>query len=112
MAYRIIQCYDIYNWYPRNEFQWDFSRKSYIFIEEISFQNVVCKMAALLSRSQCVEYLTNTRKPIRVSLILHGDAIIIFQASLVSISSVHAPMPSRRQVIALTLRPSDAYMRQ
>ena len=38
----------------RNRFQWNFNRYSYIFIQENSFENVVCEMASILSRPQCV----------------------------------------------------------
>ena len=38
-----------------NEF---FYRNSYIFIQENAFQNVVCKIAAILSRPQCVNRIT------------------------------------------------------
>ena len=37
-----------------NKLQWNFSRKSYIFIEENAFEKVVCKMAAIFSQPQCV----------------------------------------------------------
>ena len=35
--------------------QWYFNRSSYIFIQEKAFEKVVRKMAAILSRSQCVK---------------------------------------------------------
>ena len=34
--------------------QWNFNRNSNIFIQENTLENVVCKMAAILSRPQCV----------------------------------------------------------
>ena len=37
-----------------NKLQWNFNRNSYIFIPENTFQNVVWKMAAILSGPQCV----------------------------------------------------------
>ena len=37
-----------------NKFQWNFYRNSNIFIEENTFENVVCEMSAILSRSHCV----------------------------------------------------------
>ena len=43
------------NWTPRNKLQWNVNRNSYIFIQENSFENVVWKMAATLSRPQCVK---------------------------------------------------------
>ena len=38
----------------RNKLQWNFNRYSNIFIQENPFQNVVWKIAAILSRPQCV----------------------------------------------------------
>ena len=51
-------------WTPRNKLQWNFNRNSYIFIQENPFENVVWKMAAILSRSQCVNW-----HPCRCSII-------------------------------------------
>ena len=39
----------------RSKLQWNIKRNSYIFIQENSFENVVCEMAAILSRPQCVK---------------------------------------------------------
>ena len=41
-------------WTHRNKLQWNFNRSSYIFIKKNAFENVVRKMAATLSRPQCV----------------------------------------------------------
>ena len=45
--------WNIVNWTPRNKLQWNFNPNSYIFIQENVFQNVICKMAAILSLPQC-----------------------------------------------------------
>ena len=37
-----------------NKLQWKLNRNSYNFIQEDAFENVVCEMAAILSRPQCV----------------------------------------------------------
>ena len=50
------QCWNIVNWTLRNKLQWNFNRNSYIFIQENAFENVVWKMAAILSRPQCVKF--------------------------------------------------------
>ena len=42
------------NWTPKNKLQWNVNRNSYIFIQENPLENVVWKMAAILSRPQCV----------------------------------------------------------
>ena len=39
----------------RNKLQWKLKRNSYTLIQENAFQNVVWKMAAILSRPQCVK---------------------------------------------------------
>ena len=41
-----------------NKFQWNLKWNSYIFIQENAFGNVVCEMAANLSRPQCVYKLS------------------------------------------------------
>ena len=38
-----------------NKLQWDINRNSYIFIQENALENVVCEMASILSRPQCVK---------------------------------------------------------
>ena len=45
---------EIVNWTPWNKLQWNFDRNLYIFIQENRFGSVVWKMAAILSRPQCV----------------------------------------------------------
>ena len=37
-------------------FQWKFSQNTTIFIEEIARENVVCEIASILSRPQCVKH--------------------------------------------------------
>ena len=48
------QPWDIVDWTLRNKLQWNFNRNSNIFIQENAFESVVCEMAAILSRPQCV----------------------------------------------------------
>ena len=49
------QCRNIINFILRNKLQWNFNRYSNIFIQENPCHNVVWKMAAILSRPQCVK---------------------------------------------------------
>ena len=49
------QCWNIVNWTLRNKVQWNLNQKSYIFIKENTFQNIVWKIAAILSWPQCVK---------------------------------------------------------
>ena len=51
------QCWNIDNWNLRNKLQWNLKWNSYIFIQENAFENVVWKMAAILSRPQCVKHM-------------------------------------------------------
>ena len=44
----------IVSWTPWNNFQWNFNQNTKIFKPENLFENVVCKMAAILSRPRCV----------------------------------------------------------
>ena len=54
-SHYLNQCWDIFHWTHENKFQWNFNQNSYIFIQENPFENIVCKMAAILSRPQCVK---------------------------------------------------------
>ena len=53
--------YYIVNSKLRNKLQWNLNRNSYIFIQENTFENVVCEMVAILSRPQCVEMKLSIR---------------------------------------------------
>ena len=56
-SHYLNQCWNIVNKTPRNTLQWNFKRNLYIFILENSFKSVVWKMAAILSRPQCVNII-------------------------------------------------------
>ena len=49
------QCWNIVNKILRNKLKWNFNRNSNIFIQENGFESVVCEMAAILYRPQCVK---------------------------------------------------------
>ena len=53
-SYYLNQCWYIVNWTLRIKLQWNFNWNSYICFQENAFEKVVCKMAANLSRPQCV----------------------------------------------------------
>ena len=55
-SHYLNQCWNIVNWNLRNNLQWNINQNSYIFIQENAFENVVRKLAAILSLSQCVRY--------------------------------------------------------
>ena len=50
------QCWVFGCWTLRNKLQWNFYRNSNIFIQENGLECVVCEMAAILSRPQCVNW--------------------------------------------------------
>ena len=55
-SHYLNQCWNIVNWAIGNKPQWNLKRNSYIFTEENAFENVVLKMASILSRLQCDNY--------------------------------------------------------
>ena len=48
------QRWNIVNWTLGNKLQWNLNRNSNIFIHDNALEHVVCEMAAILSRRQCV----------------------------------------------------------
>ena len=49
------RCCVIVNWALRNKCQWNFNKNMIMFIQENEFENIVCKMAAILSRPKGVK---------------------------------------------------------
>ena len=49
------QCCNIVNGAIGNKIQWNLNENLYIFVQENAFENVVWKMASILSRPQCVK---------------------------------------------------------
>ena len=49
-----ISCWNIVKSNLRNKLQWNLKQNLYIFIQGIAVENVICKMAAILSQPQCV----------------------------------------------------------
>ena len=56
-SHYINQCWNVVNWAIRNKLQWNRTRNSYIFIPKNAFENVVGKMAAILSRPHCANHI-------------------------------------------------------
>ena len=56
-SHYLNQWWSIVNWTLRNKLQWNFNRNLNIVIHENAFENVVCEMAAMLYRPQCVNCL-------------------------------------------------------
>ena len=55
-SHYLNQCWNFDNCTLGNKLQWNLNRNVYIFIQENAFANVVWKMAAILSRPQCVNF--------------------------------------------------------
>ena len=53
-SHYLNQCWNIANCTRSNKLHWNLNQNSYIFIQENAFENVICKMAAILSRPYCV----------------------------------------------------------
>ena len=56
-SHYLNQCWNIVDWTRRNKLQWNLNKNSNIFIHENALQNIVWKMAAILSRPQCINIL-------------------------------------------------------
>ena len=56
-SHYLNQCSNIVDWTLRNKLQWNLCRNSNIFIQENTFESVVCEVASILSRPQCVKPL-------------------------------------------------------
>ena len=55
IGYYLNQWWNIVNWTLGNKFQWNVTRNLNIFMEENTFENVVCEMLSISSRLQCVK---------------------------------------------------------
>ena len=58
--------WNIVNWTLRNKVQWNLNRNSCIFIQENVYENIVCEMAAILSRGRWVKH--HFRRPLSLQL--------------------------------------------
>ena len=54
-SHYLNQCWNIVNWTLRNKLQWNFNRNSKHFHSR-KCENIVCEMASILSRPQCVNF--------------------------------------------------------
>ena len=55
-SHYLNQCWNIVTWAVSNKLQLNVNQNSYIFIQENPCENVVRKLAAILSRPQCVNW--------------------------------------------------------
>ena len=87
------------NWTHRNKIQWNLNPNSNTFIQQNVFENVVSKMAAILSRPQCVKW--------------KYICLMVTLSLGLSWGRVHSPIPgpAMRSVISITstvlILPSD-----
>ena len=108
-SHYLNQCCTIVRWIPRNKFQWNFNRNLYIFTHENPFQYVVLKMAAILSRPQCViEYCTVVLFDIAYPLSDYNDLIMSMMTSQITSlamvdSTVHSGADQRKHQSSASL---------
>ena len=50
----------------RHKLQWNPKRNSFIFIQVNAYENVVCEMASIFSRPQCVDTLVDTNATVKL----------------------------------------------
>ena len=79
-------------WTPRNKLEWNFNRNSDIFIQESAFECIVCEMAAILSRPQCVNACDDCR-----DLVGYLSNLDSFTVSLHSTKHRHLPAVGAEQ---------------
>ena len=78
-SHYLNQCWNIGNWTLRSIRQWNLNQNWYIFIQENGFENVVWKMAAILSRPQCFKHwilgkralIMHTKTPMSRHILIH-----------------------------------------
>ena len=75
-SHYLRQCWNIANWTLRNKLKWIFNRDTSIFIEENTFENVVCEVSAILFRPRCVNHLPG--------VLLFSDLVFLFWAGLIT----------------------------
>ena len=73
-SHYLKQCWNIVNWTLRNKLQWNFNRNADIFFHETALESVVCEMAAILSRPQCVNVQCGHYENMYISSLLQLDA--------------------------------------
>ena len=56
-SHYLNQCWNIVHWTLPNKLPGNLNQNSYIFIQENAFENVIRKMAAILSQPQCVKVM-------------------------------------------------------
>ena len=54
-SHYLNQCWGFVNWTLRNKLQWNFNQDTKLFIHENAYENIVCEMAALLSKAKWVK---------------------------------------------------------
>ena len=110
------QCWDIVNSDIGSKAQLNFKQNSYISIQENTFENIVSKMSAILSRPQCVKdhqisttwdgnrlvvYLTGCIEP-QINKMRYGSLAWCSGWMVVSISSLSQQIYSHRLGITVT----------
>ena len=72
-SHYLNQWWNVVNWTLGNKFQWHLNWNSYIFVQENASENVVWKIAAILSQPQCVKLQQPLRIPLAVEENLTND---------------------------------------
>ena len=92
MACRLIganhylnQCWEIVNWTLKNKIHWNLNSNTNIFIHENAFENIVCEIAAILSKGRWVNSSSH-----------HYDDVIMstMASQITSLTVVYSPVYS------------------
>ena len=92
MAWRLLgakplsyyQCWVIVNWTLRNKLQWNFVQNTKLFIHKNAFENIICEMAAILSRGWWVKQQTVYPTKFAHNLVLSNPGVYILSGLVYS----------------------------
>ena len=121
-SHYLNHCWNIVNRTLRNKLQWNFNQNLYIFIQENAFDNVVCKIGAILSRRQWATKLrikcSKTTKRLIFGIsqkcpsICEMPPLFGTHTRTLSIPGVKKWISPVEKTCINSLRPGDTYMRQ
>ena len=69
---------------PMLKLQWNFYRNSYIVTQENAFENVVCKMASILSQPQCVVNCASSGTQVGILEYMNTRSVVLFSGTVES----------------------------
>ena len=97
-SHYLNQGWNIVNWILGPKIHWNLNRNLYIFIQENAFEIVIRKVAAILSRLQCVITRTLLIPPI-VPISVVSISVVSIAVVCISVVSIAAVVTEKRQAV-------------